>query len=312
MTNRNPSKSRTIDTSTAIPRENSDYMDSILGHTFPVLDHGFIKVLSYMNDDAAICRAARLSYQKGTKTIRDDEKLIRYLFSHEHTSPFEQCEIQIAARIPTFVARQWVRTRTAQLNELSARYSVLPREFYVPDLEHVAPQSKSNKQGREDDGSYPEETRAKIQDIITTASTDSFEYYDDLLEEHDLARELSRMVLPLNTYTEWVWKINLHNLLRFLGQRTDPHAQYEVRAYANVLEEIVKGWVPATYQAWVDYKKEAISLSRMEKVIVQRLLKRHLPDHFSLCPEDFPSDMSQREIKDFAAKFPGIVLRDFG
>lgn len=303
---------RQINTEFALERGHSEYMDGILGHAFPVLDHGHIRIIDYYGDDDAIAEAARVSYQKGTKKLRDNEGLVRYLLSHNHSTPFEMASIKLHIRLPIQVMRQHIRHRVWGTTEASARYSVLPKEFYIPEPENLAPQSKSNRQGREDDGTYTDEVREEIRDRIRTASEDCYEYYEELMDKHDLSRELARSVLPVNIYTEAYQVVNLKNLLDYLSLRTDSHAQYEIRVYAEKIAEIVEGWVPATYKAWVDYKRDAVSLSRMEKTLLQRILKRHLPDHFRLGPEDFPSDMTIREARDFVAKFPALDLKDFG
>lgn len=233
-------------------------IDSILGHEFRVLDRGFVRVVDYMGDDAAIVQAARVSYGQGTKTKSDDRALIRYLMANRHTSPFEMCEIKLHVKLPIFVARQWVRHRTAQINEYSARYSDALDDVYIPDLENLAKQSKENKQGRSD--RFANDEASKIRDMILGNWNDAHEYYNDLREQN-LAREIARIVLPLNTYTEWYWKIDLHNLLHFLTLRCDSHAQLEIRRYADQIAEIVKLWVPEAHQAWVDYRRDAVIMS---------------------------------------------------
>lgn len=215
--------------------------------TYPVLDKGFVRVVDTMGNDASIVQAARVSYGAGTKSVREDSKLIAYLMRNEHLSPFEMVELKVHVKAPIFVARQWVRHRTASWNEVSARYSVMAPEFYLPAPEAIAAQSTSNKQGR-GEPLDPETARAVAGDI-DRASRTAFTYYEGLLRM-GVARELARMVLPVNLYTEWYWKIDLRNLLHFIELRTDAHAQYEIRQYATALEEIVAAWVPATYEAF--------------------------------------------------------------
>lgn len=247
-------------------------LDAILGTAFGVLDHGFVRVIDYMGDDKAIVQAARVSYGAGTKAVSEDIGLIRYLMRHAHTTPFEMAEIKLHLKMPIFVARQWIRHRMASINEYSARYSILAREFYVPEPAVIGKQSKTNKQGREDgtDDVRPDEVAKHMRDSANT----QFDLYDLLLNEDEfgVARELGRIVLPLSTYTEFYWKIDLHNLLHFLRLRTDPHAQAEIRAFADPIESIVKVWCPASFHAYVDYRKEAVTFSRQEVEVIRAML----------------------------------------
>jgi thymidylate synthase (FAD) len=257
-------------------------LEEILYHPLPVLDRGFVRVVDYMGDDGAIVQAARVSYGRGTKKVSDDRGLINYLMRMHHTSPFEMCELKLHVKLPIFVARQWIRHRTASVNEYSARYSVLQDEFYLPDSEHLAVQSTGNRQGR---GAVLEGTEAeKVQRTLAGNAEGAYERYLGLLNLDEagepidparagLARELARMVLPLNTYTEWYWKIDLHNLLHFIMLRADPHAQYEIRAYAEVLLDVVRRWVPLTHAAFVDYRLEGRELSGKALAAIRRLLK---------------------------------------
>lgn len=257
----------------ALKRPHSEYLDACLGVPFPVLDHGFIRVIDYMGDAPAIVQAARVSYGKGTKTPSEDRGLLRYLIRHRHTSPLEMCEIKLHVKLPIFVARQWIRHRTASVNEYSARYSILSREFYVPAPEDIAPQSTTNKQGRE--GGYEDHEKSIIALRLEASMTDSFDYYEGLIDKEngfDLARELARIVTPMSTYTEWYWKVNLHNLLHFLTLRADPHAQKEIRAYAETILDLVKGWVPAVGEAFEDYMRQAMLLSAQEVVILKAIM----------------------------------------
>jgi thymidylate synthase (FAD) len=241
-----------------------------------VLDHGFVRVVDYMGDDAAIVQAARVSYGSGTKSVRSDAGLVRYLMRHRHTTPFEMCEIKLHVKLPIFVARQWIRHRTANVNEYSARYSILDREFYVPAVEAVAEQSVTNRQGR--GTALASEAAEAVRTRIEGGARDAFDLYDHLLGEDAthgpaVARELARAVLPLSSYTQWYWKIDLHNLLHFVALRADPHAQAEIRAYADVILDLVRRWVPVTAEAFRDYRLEGANLSRAQLEAVRRRLR---------------------------------------
>ena len=235
--------------------------DKLLGLYFPVLDQGFISLVDYMGNDAAIAQAARCSYGPGTRAVNDDRTLIRYLVRHKHTSPLEQVELKFHCKMPIFVARQWVRHRTASLNEMSGRYSVMPLQFYTPEAENFQLQSKDNKQGR--DASAEEGIYKGFSAATKVIRNNVKKHYVECLT-YDVARELARIDLPLSTYTEWYWKMDLHNLMHFLGLRCDSHAQWEIRQYANIMAGIVKVVAPAAYEAWVDYAFGARSFSRAE------------------------------------------------
>ena len=222
-------------------RATYEALDDLLDKEFPVLDHGFIRVVDYMGTEASIVRSARVSYGKGTKTIREDEGLIRYLLQNSHTSPFEMCEIVFHIKAPMFVGEQWLRHRTGSFNKYSGRYSVLDNEFYIPSGDQVRKQSPLNKQGR--GGTLDAKTINTIREEIKDCSIMNYQGYQRLLND-GLARELARGVLPANVYTQWYWKVNLHNLMHFLKLRCDPHAQYEIREYANKILEILEKWVP--------------------------------------------------------------------
>ena len=256
-------------------------LEDILYEPLPVLDQGFVRVIDYMGDDGAIVQAARVSYGRGTRRVREDAGLIRYLLRHRHTTPFEMCEIKYHVKLPIFVARQWIRHRTANVNEYSARYSVLDREFYIPAPETLAAQATQNRQGRGD--TLTGEEAARALDILREDSARAYADYQEMLNEDDvgniidpardgLAREMARMNLPLNIYTQWYWKIDLHNLLGFLSLRADSHAQYEIRAYADAMLESVKRWVPLTYAAFEDYIMGGASISATGLKVVRRML----------------------------------------
>ena len=252
-------------------------LEALLYQAIPVLDHGFVRVVDYMGDDGAVVQAARVSYGRGTRRVSEDAGLIRYLMRHRHSTPFEMCEIKYHVKLPIFVARQWIRHRTANVNEYSARYSILDREFYLPAPEHLAAQSSSNRQGRGDvlQGAEAE----AVLDMLRRDASQTYDHYAFMLNEdgadparHGLARELARMNLTLNTYTQWYWKSDLHNLLNFLSLRADAHAQYEIRAYADAMMDTVRAWVPATFAAFQDYRIGAATLSAQMLAVVRRML----------------------------------------
>ncbi|GHM58312.1 MAG: flavin-dependent thymidylate synthase [Candidatus Mesenet longicola] len=245
-------------------------IDDILYKEHKILDHGFIRVIDYMGSDSAVVQAARVSYGEGTKHISQDAALINYLMRHSHTTPFEMCEIKFHVKLPIFVARQWVRHRTANINEYSARYSILSREFYIPEVSQVAEQSKNNAQGRGKELDY--ETAKNITEVLSKNSDLVYSSYDKFLED-GLAREIARINLTLNYYTELYWKIDLHNLLRFLKLRSDHHAQYEIRVYAEEMIKIIKKWVPLTYNAFAEYCLESASISKSGLDVVRKLIK---------------------------------------
>lgn len=247
-------------------------LEALLYEALPLLDHGFVRAIDYMGDDEAIVQAARVSYGRGTKSARNDEGLIRYLMRHWHSTPFEMCEIKLHVKLPIFVARQWIRHRTANVNEYSARYSILDKEYYIPAPEHLAAQSTSNRQGR---GAVLEgEDAARVLDILRDDAERTYAHYEEMLgdEEAGLARELARMNLTLNTYTQWYWKIDLHNLFHFLRLRADSHAQYEIRVYADAIAELTKAWVPMAYAAFEDYRLNAAQFSGPAMDILRRML----------------------------------------
>jgi thymidylate synthase (FAD) len=252
----------------------SEGMEAHLYNAHEVLDHGFIRVIDYMGDDAAICQAARVSYGKGTKSVQNDEGLIRYLMRHWHSTPFEMCEIKLHVKLPVFVARQWIRHRTANVNEYSARYSILDREFYIPEADKLAAQSVINNQGRGE--ALTGEEAARVLEYLKGDAARCYDHYAEMIDQEGqqgLARELARMNLPANIYTQWYWKVDLHNLFHFLRLRADAHAQYEIRVYADAICKVVADWVPAAYGAFEDYRMGGANLSGKAIDCVRRMLK---------------------------------------
>jgi thymidylate synthase (FAD) len=277
-------------------RPTVESLEKILFQSIPLLDHGFVRVVDYMGDDAAVVQAARVSYGKGTRKVSEDTSLIRYLMRHAHSTPFEMPTIKFHVKLPIFVARQWIRHRMASVNEYSARYSVLDREFYIPDRETLATQSKTNRQGR--DETLPESDALKILHILKNDASRNYDNYLWMLNETEdgevqeservgLARELARMNLTLNTYTQWYWKTDLHNLMNFLRLRADAHAQYEIRIYAEAILSIVEKWTPITYAAFLEYRLNAVTLSATALEIVRSLLAGK--------PVDLATGLSARE-----------------
>ncbi|WP_323766714.1 FAD-dependent thymidylate synthase [Marinovum sp.] len=249
-------------------------MEAHLYTVYPVLDHGFVRVVDYMGDDAAICQAARVSYGRGTKSVTNDEGLIRYLMRHWHSTPFEMCEIKLHVKLPVFVARQWIRHRTANVNEYSARYSILDREFYIPERDALAAQSSVNNQGRGEALSGAEADR--VLRYLRDDAMRAYDHYEEMISDdgqQGLARELARMNLPANIYTQWYWKVDLHNLLHFLRLRADAHAQYEIRVYADEICKLVADWVPFAFRAFEDYRMGGATLSSTALECVRRMLK---------------------------------------
>ena len=236
--------------------------DALLGHEYRVLDKGFVRLVDYLGGDARIVQAARVSYQEGTKTVREDGALIDYLVRHKHTSPLEQVVLTFHLKMPIFVARQWLRHRTARLNEVSGRYSVLQDEFYLPDEAQVRRQSAANKQGRSDE-EVPAELQAQTLRLLQTGQESAYTGYQELLDK-DVARELARINLPLSLYTEMYWQIDLHNLFHFLRLRLDAHAQYEIRVYGEVMAELARAVAPLAYRAFEEHILYAKTFSRSE------------------------------------------------
>ena len=284
-------------------------LEKILYDAISVLDHGFVRVIDYMGDDTSIVQAARVSYGKGTKKVSTDSGLIKYLMRHWHTTPFEMCEIKYHVKLPIFIARQWIRHRTANVNEYSARYSILDKEFYLPKNEHLAAQSKSNRQGRGE--VLQGEQAKKVLSLLKNDAERTYENYETMLNERydgsvvdeketGLARELARMNLTLNTYTQWYWKTDLLNLMNFLRLRADHHAQYEIRAYADVMLDTLKRWVPTTYEAFMDYRVGGTEVSSKGKIIIQKLISGEKvdPEKSGLSKREWNELMTALEIKD--------------
>src|ERR1700729_2664866 len=256
-------------------------LEEILYTPLPVLDHGFVRVVDYMGDDGAIVQAARVSYGRGTRRGSEDKGLIAYLMRHRHTTPFEMCEIKHTVKLPIFVARQWIRHRTANVNEYSARYSILDNEFYIPAPEHLAAQATTNRQGRGD--VLEGEAARRVLDLLREDSERAYAGYAEMLNEDaagnpvdpawpGLARELARMNLSLNFYTQWYWKTDLHNLMNFLSLRADLHAQYEIRAYADAMIGTLQRWVPLAHAAFLEYRMNAAAISATGLTLIRRLL----------------------------------------
>lgn len=278
-------------------------LEEVLHEPFPVLDHGFVRVVDYMGDDMAVVQAARVSYGRGTTRVRDDRGLIRYLMRHRHSTPFEMCEIKLHVKLPIFVARQWIRHRTASVNEYSARYSVLDNEFYLPDPAKMGVQSTQNRQGR-GDAISPEQAHEILQ-LMREDAERCYRHYGEFLNDPDmghiatdrspLSRELARMNLTLNFYTQWYWKVDLHNLFHFLSLRMDPHAQYEIRVYADCIADLVRRWVPVCWEAFADYRLHAAAFSGEEMRLLRDMLQGQLPSFAS-------STLSKREQEEFLKK----------
>lgn len=279
-------------------------LEEILYKEFPVLDHGFVRVIDYMGNDSAIVQAARVSYGKGTKRKTEDRGLIHYLLRHSHTTPFEMCEIKFHIKMPLFVARQWIRHRTANVNEYSARYSILDKEFYIPSPEHLAVQSTINRQGRGE--TLSPDYAQYVRDLLRGDAEQVYRHYEELLNEdlegniinpakECLTRELARTNISLNFYTQMYWKIDLHNLMHFLTLRADSHAQYEIRAYADLMIKLLEKWVPITFEAFIQYRKEATHLSKNALNTVKKLLKGH-----QVTQEE--SGMTKREWQEFTER----------
>jgi len=291
-------------------RVTSPELEKVLYEAIPVLDHGFIRVIDYMGDDSSIVQSARVSYGKGTKKVSTDEGLIRYLMRHWHSTPFEMCEIKYHVKLPIFIARQWIRHRTANVNEYSARYSILDKEFYIPAKEQLSAQATNNRQGRGDliTGSQADE----VLKILKDDAARTYDNYEKMLNERfdgtiidekkfGLARELARMNLTLNSYTQWYWKTDLLNLMNFLFLRSDSHAQYEIRVYAEKMLETVKKWVPITHAAFLDYRVGAVQLSSKGLKIVKSMIsgKKVGQEESGLSKREWNELMEKLDRKDY-------------
>ena len=283
----------------------SPQLENILFDVIPILDHGFIRVIDYMGDDSSIVQAARVSYGKGTKKVSTDSGLIKYLMRHWHSTPFEMCEIKYHIKLPIFIARQWIRHRTANVNEYSARYSILDKEFYLPSKENLAAQSKNNRQGRGEVLSGDQAN--EVLNLLKNDAERTYDNYETMLNERydgsvidekksGLARELARMNLTLNTYTQWYWKTDLLNLMNFLRLRADSHAQFEIRAYADVMLDTLKKWVPITYEAFMDYRVGGTEISSKGKLVLKDLISGKNVDIDS-------SGLSKREWNELMSAF---------
>jgi len=273
-------------------------LDKILCKEFPCLDYGFVRLIDYMGSDESIVQAARVSYGKGTKSVLQDRGLIRYLFRHQHTTPFEMVEFKFHCKLPIFVARQWIRHRTASVNEYSLRYSQAHNQFYMPEPEVIRAQSTTNRQGRSLDA-VPEDLQQKVLTILKKYTTQAWDDYQQL-EDSNIARELARINLPVSLYTEWYWKIDLHNLLHFLRLRLHPTAQYEIRVYAKAMAEILKIAVPLTWEAFEDYSLHAKTFSRIEIEMIKEALAKSAPQNWEEMAQ--AKGLSKREIREFIEK----------
>lgn len=274
-------------------------LEKILGKKLLCLDHGFVRLIDYMGSDESIVQAARVSYGRGTRPVHQDRGLIRYLMRHQHTTPFEMVEFKFHCKLPIFVARQWIRHRTASVNEYSLRYSEAQNEFYIPDPDVIRKQSETNRQGRSTE-SVPSELQNQVLGILKQHTQQLWNDYQQL-EQLEIARELARINLPVSLYTEWYWKIDLHNLLHFLKLRLDPTAQYEIRVYAETIARIVKIAAPLVWEAFEDYVLHATSFSRLEMELIEEALAQ-LPAPPDWEPLAQSKGLSTREIKEFLGK----------
>jgi thymidylate synthase (FAD) len=288
--------------------------EEILGSYFPVLDHGFVSLVDYMGSDDDVERAARVSYGFGTRKVSQTRGLVRYLRRHRHTTPSEMVEFKLHCAMPMFVARQWIRHRTASVNELSARYSLMPLLFYTPEQEQFELQSRSNKQGRE--GGASQEVYREAVERWERLRADAGDAYSWMLEE-DVARELARIDLPVSTYTQWYWKIDLHNLLHFLTLRVDSRAQWEIQQFARVIAGMVKRVAPLSYEAWVDYELGSEPLTRVERDLLSRVVEGddngiRARDGASLSMDEMKAaGLSPREALEMMEKLSAPSIPDF-
>lgn len=283
---------------TAITRRSlSQGAEALLGHEVPVLGLGFVQPIDYMGNDIDVVQAARVSYGPSTRKVHDDRGLLRYLMRHKHTTPFEMCEVKFRCKMPIFVARQWIRHRTANVNEMSLRYTEAPDEFYVPALEHVTLQSTTNRQGRDGEAEVSLEVRERVQALMKSRQELLFADYQELAGKLGIARELARTLLPVSLYTQWIWKIDLHNLMHFLHLRMDSHAQVEIRLFANAMADFIKAWVPLSWEAFVDYRQEALPLTRLEAQAVALMMRGKTAEEAAES-----SGLTGRELQEFLGK----------
>ena len=293
-------------------RATSPALEEILHTPLPVLDQGFVRVVDYMGDDEAVVQGARVSYGRGTRQVSGERGLIRYLMRHRHTTPFELCDLKLHVRAPIFVARQWFRHRTASINEYSARYSVLEREFYVPDAATVATQSASNRQGRGE--AADADTARQVIETLRAEAARSYDAYLWMLNQDEagqvadpgregLTRELARVTLPVSIYTQFYWKVNLWNLLHFLDLRADAHAQHEIRVYAQAILGVVARWVPTVHEAFQDYVRNAATLSAQQLQVVRAALAGAGP------VDAAAMGLSGRETRDLIEAMPELAGR---
>ncbi len=282
-------------------RSASPGAEELLGKIVPVLDHGFVQPIDYMGNDNDIVQAARVSYGRSTRKVRNDRGLLRYLMRHLHTTPFEMCEVKFRCKMPIFVARQWIRHRTANVNEMSLRYSEAIDEFYVPSLEQVTLQSTTNKQGRDHGAELSDDLRERVRTMLAQGNADCFASYRELAGDVGIARELARTILPVSLYTQWIWKIDLHNLMHFLALRLDAHAQYEIRVFAEAMAGFTRAWVPLAWEAFVDYRQQSAKFSRLELQALGRMLAGQPA---SAAAE--ATGLSGRELREFTAKVAKI------
>jgi thymidylate synthase (FAD) len=286
--------------------------EEILGRYFPVLDHGFVALVDYMGGDAAIEQATRVAYGAGTRKVSETRGLLRYLHRHRHTSPNEMCELKFHCSMPIFVARQWIRHRTANVNEMSGRYSLMPMLFYTPSEDQMRTQSPTNKQGRSDtsiENGQLKEMAARGWEKQREGAVEQYNW----LVGHDFARELARIDLPLSTYTQWYWKIDLHNLLHFLTLRVDAHAQWEIQQYGRIMAGMLKRVAPISYEAWIDYEVCGARLSRMELEILRQflaldkdgMLEAHQVGRLNRTSAADNHDLTAREVDELFSLFGG-------
>lgn len=280
-----------------------------IGNIIPCLDKGYVQIIDYMGSDLDIVQAARISYGPSAKAITEDRGLLRYMYRHGHTSPFEMCEIKFRCKMPIFVARQWIRHRTANVNEMSLRYTEAPDEFYVPTLECVQLQSRDNKQGRDTMTELSDGQREQVVRMLTAHDEQSYALYHELAVDLGIAKELSRTALGVSLYTQWIWKCDLHNLLHFLSLRLDSHAQYEIRVFAEAMADFVKAWVPIAWEAFEDYKLHARRFSRMDRQVLAAVLNDYLGTH----PETGLKVKESADMKsaiEWYGKLAGLVGRE--